>query len=140
MKKLLVTLSYLSVLSVPLALADHGDREQRMREHLGLSDAQVEQIRQIRAEGGGRDEISAVLTEEQREKAAQMRKHRREHRSERGLERMQERLNLSDDQVAEIRRIRSEGGGRDEVEQVLTDEQREQAEALRERHRGKRHD
>jgi hypothetical protein len=80
------------------------------------------------------------LTEEQREKAAQMRKHRREHRSERGLERMQERLNLSDDQVAEIRRIRSEGGGRDEVEQVLTDEQREQAEALRERHRGKRHD
>ena len=37
-----------------------------MQQSLGLSEAQISQIREIRANGGGRDEIRGVLTEEQR--------------------------------------------------------------------------
>ena len=42
-----------------------GDRMARMQEHLGLSDEQVQQMRQIRENGGGREEMHAVLTGEQ---------------------------------------------------------------------------
>ena len=45
-----------------------GERMARMQEHLGLSDEQVEQMREIRANGGSREEMRSVLTEEQREK------------------------------------------------------------------------
>ena len=44
-------------------------QQQRMahiQQSLGLSQDQVEQIREIRRNGGGRDEIRGVLTEEQR--------------------------------------------------------------------------
>ncbi len=50
-----------------------GDRLARMQQHLGLSDDQVSQMREIRANGGGREEMRAVLTEDQQ---AQMREHR----------------------------------------------------------------
>ena len=43
-----------------------GDQMARMQEHLGLSNEQMEQIREIRQNGGGRDEIRAVFTDEQR--------------------------------------------------------------------------
>lgn len=43
-----------------------GQHRRHMKEKLGLTDEQLEQIRQIRENGGGRDEIRAVLTEEQR--------------------------------------------------------------------------
>ncbi len=42
------------------------DRLTRMQKNLGLSDEQVEQIREIRKNGGQRKEVLAVLTEEQR--------------------------------------------------------------------------
>jgi Spy/CpxP family protein refolding chaperone len=42
-------------------------RMTHMQESLGLSDAQVEQIRDIRANGGTRDDVRAVLSDEQRE-------------------------------------------------------------------------
>ena len=48
---------------------DRPTREQRaarMQQALGLSDAQMRQIREIRQNGGGRDEIRAVLNDEQR--------------------------------------------------------------------------
>ncbi len=57
-----------------------GDPEQRMarmQERLGLSDAQVEQMREIRESGGGREEMREVLTEEQR---AQIEERRAMHR------------------------------------------------------------
>ena len=56
-----------------------GDRLARMQQHLGLSDDQVSQIRDIRANGGGREEVSQVLTEEQR---TQLEEHRSEHRQQ----------------------------------------------------------
>ena len=50
-----------------------GDRMARMQQHLGLSDDQVSQMRDIRANGGGREEMRAVLTDEQRAQADEMR-------------------------------------------------------------------
>lgn len=48
-----------------------GARMQHIQQNLGLSQEQVDQIRTIRQNGGGRDEIRAVLTEEQRAKMDQ---------------------------------------------------------------------
>ncbi len=44
---------------------DSGDRMAKMQQNLGLSDGQVAEIRHIRDNGGGKEEIMAVLTEEQ---------------------------------------------------------------------------
>lgn len=41
-------------------------RMSHMQDALGLSDTQVQQIRDIRANGGTRDDVRSVLTEEQR--------------------------------------------------------------------------
>ena len=43
-----------------------GDRMARMQRNLGLTDEQVKQMREIRERGGSREEMRAVLTEEQR--------------------------------------------------------------------------
>ncbi len=43
------------------------DRMERMQKNLGLSDQQVAQIRQIRDNGGSKEEILTVLSDEQRE-------------------------------------------------------------------------
>jgi Spy/CpxP family protein refolding chaperone len=43
-----------------------GQRMQHMQQALGLSQEQVDQIRSIRQNGGGRDEVRAVLSDEQR--------------------------------------------------------------------------
>ena len=42
-----------------------GDRMARMQQNLDLSDEQVAQIRQIRDNGGSKEEFLAVLTDEQ---------------------------------------------------------------------------
>ena len=44
---------------------DSGDRMAKMQQNLGLSDGQVAEIRHIRDSGGSKEEIMAVLTEEQ---------------------------------------------------------------------------
>ena len=44
---------------------DSDDRMAKMQQNLGLSDGQVAEIRHIRDSGGSREEIMAVLTEEQ---------------------------------------------------------------------------
>lgn len=63
---------------------DRKERMQRMREHLDLSDAQVEQMRSIRESGGSREEVRAVLTEDQQAKfdAARQRHRQKRERSE----------------------------------------------------------
>lgn len=43
-----------------------GNRMAHFQESLGLSDEQVQQIRSLRQNGGGREDIRAVLTDEQR--------------------------------------------------------------------------
>ena len=60
---------------------DRKERMERMREHLELSDAQVEQIREIRQNGGGRNEVRAVLTEDQQAKLDAAHQRHREKRA-----------------------------------------------------------
>jgi Spy/CpxP family protein refolding chaperone len=62
-------------------------RMQRMQKHLDLSDEQVSQIREIRANGGGREEMRGVLTEDQQHKMHEHRqqrkaRHREDHRQQ----------------------------------------------------------
>ncbi len=95
------------------------ERLERMQNHLDLSDEQVLQIREIHENGGGREEIGAVLTEEQRTKMAKGKRKGAEKR----LKHMQEKLDLSEEQVSQIREIRSNGGSREDVAKVLTEEQ-----------------
>ena len=72
MKRVLIFMFGLAVVSAAAFAGDYegkrsGDRMARMQEHLGLSAEQVEQIREIRENGGSREEIHAVFTDEQRE-------------------------------------------------------------------------
>jgi hypothetical protein len=73
MNKILVLILVLAM-APAAALADDekknsamSDRMERMQKNLGLSDQQVTQIRQIRDNGGSKEEILAVLSDEQRE-------------------------------------------------------------------------
>jgi Spy/CpxP family protein refolding chaperone len=69
-----ITTSFVIATS-PLALAQQqGSGLEKMQQQLDLTDAQVEEIRQIKAEGGSREEVKAVLTEEQQQKMQQHRK------------------------------------------------------------------
>ena len=113
------------------------DRMARMQQHLELSDEQVQQMQAIRDDGGSREEVLVVLTEEQREKMEQHRASKGKGKGGDRLARMQEHLQLSDDQVEQMREIRANGGGREEMQAVLSEEQREQLEAHRQS-RGKR--
>ena len=63
---------------------ERGDRMARMQEHLGLSDAQVEQMREIRENGGSREDMRAVLTDEQRTLIEEHRAQRRERHGGKG--------------------------------------------------------
>ena len=72
MKKILILILCLAVASAATFAGDKEgkrggvDRMARMQENLGLSDEQMEQIREIRENGGGREQIRAVLSDEQR--------------------------------------------------------------------------
>ncbi len=57
------------------------ERLARLQRHLGLSDDQVSQMRDIRVTGGGREEVLEVLTDGQR---SQLEEHRAQHRNRRG--------------------------------------------------------
>ena len=140
MKALAITLGLL--LASTVALAGHGEGKQggdraehwaRMQQELGLSDEQKEQIREIREQGGSREEIHSVLTEEQLSKMQEMRESHKGEREER-MARMQKHLDLSDDQMEQIRQIREQGGSREEIHAVLTDEQRAKIEERRKNH------
>ncbi|MAT94615.1 MAG: hypothetical protein CME59_18745 [Halioglobus sp.] len=136
MKKLIAAALALSLLS-PLALAEPPrGGPGPMFEELDLSDEQREQIREIRESGDTRKEIHAVLTPEQREKAKSLRKKHHDKRAGR-MEHLKDELDLSDEQLAQMREIRQNGGSRDEVRAVLTAEQQEQFDQLRAEHKGK---
>ena len=73
---LILALSLASALSIA---GDRGDRMARMQEHLGLSDAQIEHIRGIRKNGGSREDMRAVLTDDQRTTMDQHHRNRKNH-------------------------------------------------------------
>ncbi len=81
MKMVLILILALAMVSTTTFAGDNegkrgGDRMARMQEHLSLSDDQMKQIREIRENGGSREEMRAVFTDEQRalmkERRAQM--------------------------------------------------------------------
>jgi len=145
-KKLLMALSLALLTSVALAQpaaapadALQGDGKgppiARMQNDLGLTDEQVKKMREIRDSGGTRAEMQAVLTPEQRVKAAALRK---EHMGERGERktRMQTELGLSNEQMTKMEEIRKAGGSREEIRAVLTPQQQAKFDALRSQYKG----
>ena len=122
-----------------LASAQQGHGRGRLRE-LGLSDAQIQQIRAIRAQGRAqgqrrretRHQIARILTPEQRQAVHAM-------RGERRMARMTERLGLSPTQGQQIAAIRTRAHTeRDAIAQRTeprSPERRTAMQALRERTR-----
>jgi molybdenum-dependent DNA-binding transcriptional regulator ModE len=139
LKKLVaVTAVVVMGLSMPTTAAEENrekpSKEQRlvrMQEHLNLSDDQVEEIRSVHSNGGGRDEIGAILTDDQRGQLRSFRKSGKEGRNNK----MREHLNLSDEQVSQIQSIKESGGGREEIAAVLTDDQRQQMHEFKKNHK-----
>lgn len=147
MKYLVLTLGL--ALGCGLALAEQGASGQAglpggpggpppWMNEVGLTDEQREEMRKIQAAGGGREEIRAVLTPEQQQKIREMRgAHKgpgQEGPGRGSIEQLQRRLDLSDEQVAEMEKIRAGGGTRQDMMEVLTPQQQEQIRA----HKGPR--
>ncbi|MEM9256959.1 MAG: hypothetical protein AAGA91_16060 [Pseudomonadota bacterium] len=136
-----VLISFVAMLIVPLAMAEQGGPDgpgvlerQQWADELGLTPEQLQQMREIRESGGSREDVRAVLTEEQRAKADALRGESKGQRDKRWA-RLQKQLGLSDEQISEMEAIREAGGTPDEVRSVLTDEQRAKAETMRKPHR-----
>jgi len=108
---------------------------ERMKDNLGLTDEQVQKMREIRDNGGSRQEMQAVLTPEQRTKMIEMRK---EHKAEFGGGKgfMAQQLGLSDEQKAKMAEIRQAGGSREEMRAVLTPEQQAKFDEMRAKREG----
>lgn len=113
--------------------SDKPSHTARMENKLGLSDEQVQKMREIRESGGSMEDMRAVLTPEQQAQAAQFRK---DHQGELGAK-MQQALGLTEQQVAEIQKIRQDGGSRDDIRAVLTSEQQSKLETMRGNRAGK---
>lgn len=144
MNKLIVALAL--VLTSSLSLAQAGDnsgakgepgqkgaRAERMQNDLGLTDEQVKKMREIRNGGGTREEMQAVLTPEQRQKAAQLRKERQGDREARKTQ-MQKELGITEEQQKKLDEIRKNHGSREEMRAVLTPEQQAKFDAIRSKH------
>lgn len=102
----------------------------RMKDELGLTDEQVAKMREIREGGGTREEMQAVLTPEQRAKAAQLRQSQKGDRAGR-MARVQQELGLSDEQMEKMNEIKRNGGTREEMRAVMTPEQQAKFDAMR---------
>lgn len=139
MKAHIFALGLIVAASPTLAQPEQGHRDEhraRLQQELELSDEQIQQMQDIREQGGSREDMHAILTEEQREKAEQLHTKHAGNREKRTAK-MKEYLNLSDEQVQEMKAIREQGGSREEVQAVLTDEQKTLL-AEKRKHHGKK--
>ncbi len=141
MKAIILTLGLLMTATSALAEREggSGDRDghrARMQQELGLSEDQLQQMREIREQGGSREEMRAVMTEEQQAKAKELRKNSKGDHAQR-ISRMQEHLGLSDGQVTQMQEIREQGGSREDMQAVLTEEQQAKLAEKRSAHKGK---
>jgi Spy/CpxP family protein refolding chaperone len=120
-----LVLGLILISSVTFAQSPEGGKSAhkgQMRKELGLTDEQVQQMREIRESGGSRKEAMEVLTPEQQAQAQELRK---KNQGKRGG-RMQQHLGLDDEQMAEIEEIKQAGGSREDIRAVLTPEQQAQ--------------
>jgi Spy/CpxP family protein refolding chaperone len=108
----------------------------QMEDKLGLTDEQVQKMREIRDNGGSMADMRAVLTPEQRVKAAQLRKEHKGAMDERKAQ-MQQSLGLSDEQMAKMAQVRKDGGSREDMRAVLTPGQQAKFDAMHGQLRGK---
>jgi len=141
MKAIILTLGLLMTATSALAerAGGTGDRDghrARMQQELGLSEEQIQQMREIHEQGGSREDMRAVMSEEQQAKAQELRKSRKGDHAQR-ISRMQEHLGLSDEQVAQMQGIREQGGSREDMQAVLTEEQQAKLAEKRSAHKGK---
>lgn len=136
MKKLILALGLTLASSVALVQAEDTSTDSvkappgRMQDQLGLTDEQVKEMRTIRDAGGSREEMNAVLTSEQQSKAAAHRKANHADPDKR-MARLQEKLDLSDEQMAEIKALKQGGGSRDEIRAVMTPDQQAKFDEMR---------
>jgi len=100
-------------------------------DEVGLTDAQREELRRVQASGGTREEIRSILTPEQQAKIAELKRARKA--DGHSLDQLKDKLDLSDEQVAQMQQIRQQGGSRRELIAVLTPEQRDKFNQLRQR-------
>jgi Spy/CpxP family protein refolding chaperone len=135
MKKLL-SVFVLSLLSAVAVAEPPQEGRGHFMGQLDLSAEQKEQMREIRENGGGRDEMRAVLTAEQQAKLDELREAKRGKRGP-NIERMKQHLDLTDEQANEISGIIDAGGSREEIQEVLTEEQKAKMTELRKLHGGK---
>jgi Spy/CpxP family protein refolding chaperone len=105
----------------------------QMEDQLGLTDEQVQKMREIRDSGGSMADMRAVLTPEQQVKAAQLRKEHKGAMDERKAQ-MQQALGLSDAQIAKMAQIRKDGGSPEDMRAVLTPEQQAKFDAMHKQH------
>ena len=169
MKKFIITATLISALGLAStsAIAEDGNRLEnhmaRMQQALGLTDEQAAQIKSLReaqrtamqtSRESNRQQIEALLTPEQKEKFSTMKQrgHKRggsermQKRMDKRMTRMQEKLGLSDEQVAQIKSLReaqhtasqaARDSHRQQIEALLTPEQKEKFNAMKQK-RGKR--
>ncbi len=114
-----------------IAQAQQRQQHQGKWAKLNLTDAQKEQMRQLRKET--RDQIQSVLTQEQKDKIQAMRASRQGQNNQ-GQNRQEIRkgmasLNLTDEQKAKIKAIRQAQKAR--MEAILTEQQKQQLEQMR---------
>ena len=146
MKTLLISLTLMMASSTALAgpnklslgdeQAQRGDHRERIQQELDLSEEQMQQMREIRENGGNREDMRAVLTEEQAAKADELRK-RHAGKGDERLARMQKHLELSEEQMTQIRQVREDGGNREDIHALLTEEQQAKLAEVRAGHKGK---
>jgi Spy/CpxP family protein refolding chaperone len=105
----------------------------QIQDQLGLTEEQAKKMREIRDNGGSMADMRAVLTPEQKKKAAQLRKeHEEDPMQLRGV--FQQVLGLSDEQMSRLEQIRKDGGSRADMIAVLTPEQKEKFKAMSAQH------
>lgn len=154
MKNLKTVVVIAALAAAPLALAEGygqgggkrggGGHAAHLQEQFGVTDQQLQQMREIRENGGSREDARAILTDEQR---SQIDQHRQENprggpggksREER-VSFMQQNFDVSDEQVQQMREIRENGGSREDARAVLTDDQRAQMKQWRQENPRKGH-
>ena len=142
MRKSMISLALSATLFAPVTLAQspeggltgegpelrqqHGGKHMQARKDhlhkaLDLSEEQATQIRELREQGASREEVRAVLTPEQQ---AQLDTLRASHDGKR-REHMRNYLELSEEQMQQMREIRENGGSREDINAILSPEQQQ---------------
>lgn len=104
-------------------------------DEIGVSEEQREEMRAIKESGGSREDIRAVLTSQQQAQLDELKEAHGGSRADR-IERMKEKLDLTDEQVEQMQKIREEGGDREDMFDVLTPEQQEKARHAKAKRKG----